>query len=572
MSNSNEASVEMSCSKVIWTMLQEEGVDCVFGVSGMTNVALLHALADMSGIKFVHAAHESVAMGMADGYSRATGKLAVVVVHDTAGLSNTMGNLHNAYAAGSRVMVIVGQSDAPLEWSERYMDVDIRPMVSQTTKGCWMLTNANDVPLAVNRALKESRPPTGRPVVISVPSGIQAQVIPYRPMPAQGRHVALDISPSPESIKSAAQLLAKADNPIIFCSRIVADVNAMDELVKLAETLAAPVHTGNESKLIFPTDHPLYRGLAFQTSGAMRSLAASADVLLMVGSDLLKYADSLEEPIFSAATKVIQIDLDAQALAGYCSTELALLANPKHALSALDEAVSGQVPQEKHSARMERLTREHQQRKTFVDECLNEDFEAVPIRWGAAFREIAAAIPADSVVVDELASFYGQLSKVLELSNPGSYFNTCESLGWGLPATLGVALANPQKPVISLVGDGAALFAIQALWTAAQYQIPAVMVIFNNSGYGCMREMFTQYGQAVAPAMDAADCANYDISGLNYSNLASEFGVEGRRVTDPNQIKSVMQEMIALKKPAVVELMVCPYGSGMNEMRAAFFQ
>ena len=87
-----------------------------------------------------------------------------------------------------------------------------------------------------------------------------------------------------------------------------------------------------------------------------------------------------------------------------------------------------------------------------------------------------------------------------------------------------------------------------------------------------MREMFTQYGQAVAPAMEAADCANYDISGLNYSNLASEFGVEGRRVTDPNQIKSVMQEMIALKKPAVVELMVCPYGSGMNEMRAEFFQ
>jgi benzoylformate decarboxylase len=572
MSNSSEASVEMSCSKIVWTMLQEEGVDCVFGVSGMTNVALLHALADMSGIKFVHAAHESVAMAMADGYSRASGKLAVVVVHDTAGLSNTMGNLHNAYAAGSRVMVIAGQSDAPLQWSERYMDVDFRPMVSQVTKGCWMIADANDVPLTVNRALKASRPPTGGPVLISLSSRIQAQVIPYQPMPAQGRHVAVDISPSRESIESAAQLLVNADNPIIFASRAIADVNGMDELVKLAESLAAPVYTGNESKLIFPTNHPLYRGLAFQTSDALRNLAASADVLLMVGSGLLKYGDYLEEPIFSATTKVIQIDLDAQALAGYCSTELALLANPKLALGALDEAISGQVPQEKHSARMERLNSDYQQRKTFVDECLNEDFEAVPIRWGAAFREISAAIPEGSVVVDELASFYGQLSKVLELSNPGSYFNTCESLGWGLPATLGIALANPQKPVIALIGDGASLFAIQALWTAAQYQIPAVMVIFNNSGYGCMREMFTLYGQAVAPAMDPEDCASYDISSLNYSNLASEFGIEGRRVTDPSQVKSVMEEMIALKKPAVVELMVCPYGSGMNEMRAAFFQ
>ena len=572
MSNSIDAPVEMSCSKIVWTMLQDEGVDCVFGVSGMTNVALLHALTDMPGMKFVHAAHESVAMAMADGYSRATGKLAVVVVHDTAGLSNTMGNLHNAYAAGSRVMVIAGQSDASLQWSERYMDVDIRPMVSQTTKGCWMIRDASDVQPAVNRALKESRPPTGRPVVISLTSGVQGQVIPYRAMPAQGRHLALDISPSADSIAAAAQLLANADNPVIFASRIIADVDAMDALVRLAETLAAPVHTGNESQLIFPTDHPQYRGLAFQTSDAMRRLAASADVLLMVGSDLLKSADSTDDPIFSSSTKVIQIELDAQALAGYCSTELALLANPRQALDALDEAVSGRVAEDKHAGRMEVLSAEHQQRKTFVQECLNEDFDAVPLRWGAAFREIAAAMPADAVVVDELASFYGQLPKVLAFSKPGSYYNTCESLGWGLPGTLGVALANPDKQVIGLVGDGAALFAIQALWTAGQYQIPAVMVIFNNSGYGCMREMFMQYGQAVAPEMDAQACASYDISALNYSSLASEFGIEGRRVTDPNQVKPVMEEMIALKKPAVVELMVCPWGSGMNEMRAEFFQ
>lgn len=572
MTSNTDKPVQMSCSKIVWTMLQDEGVDCVFGVSGMTNVALLHALADMPGMRFIHAAHESVAMAMADGYSRATGKPGVVVVHETAGLSNTMGNLHNAYAAGSRVVVIVGQSDASLDWSERYMDVDIRPMVSQASKDCWMIRNAADVQPALNRALKESRPPLGRPVVVSLTTGVQAQVIPYLAMPAKGRQLALDISPSPDAINAAAELLANADNPVIFASRIIADVDAMDALVGLAETLAAPVHTGNESQLIFPTDHPLYRGLAFQTSDAMRNLAASADVLLMIGSDLLKSADCPDEPIFPDSTRVIQVELDAQALAGYCSTELALLANPRQALDDLNEALKDKVPGDKHAGRMDALHAEHEQRRAFVQQCLDEDFEAVPIRWGAAFREIAAALPEDAVVVDELASFYGQLSKVLPFKKPGSYYNTCESLGWGLPGTLGVALANPQKPVIGLVGDGAALFALQALWTAAQYQIPAVMVIFNNAGYGCMREMFMQYGQAVAPEMDAQACAQYDISALNYSNLASEFGIEGRRVTDPAQVKSVMQEMIALQKPALVELMVCPWGSGMNEMRAEFFQ
>lgn len=159
--NNNETSAEMTGAKAVWTMLQEEGVDHVFGVCGITNVPLLHALKQMSGIRFIHATHESAALGMADGYSRASGKLAVVVVHSTGGLSNTMGNLHNAFAAGSRILVLVGQTDAPLDWSERYMDVNFRPMVSQVSKGCWMVTRAQDMTVALNRAIKEAHAANG---------------------------------------------------------------------------------------------------------------------------------------------------------------------------------------------------------------------------------------------------------------------------------------------------------------------------------------------------------------------------------------------------------------------------
>lgn len=572
MNNDTKTAVEMSGAKAFWTMLQEEGVDCVFGVCGITNVPLLHALEDMPGIKFIHAAHESVAMGMADGYYRATGKIGVVVVHNSGGLSNAMANLQNAYSSGSAVLVVAGQSDAPLSWNERLFDADCRPMVSQVTKAAWMLTEASDIGVAVNRALKEALTPSTRPVFLSLSTRAQSQMVGYEYWPSSGRQVAVDIAPSTASLTAAAALLAGAEKPVIFAGRNVADFDAVAELVSLAETLAAPVYTGSEEKLIFPSSHPLYRGTAFQDSNAMRRLVSSADVLLTVGSELFRYADLPDGPIVTADTKVIQIDLEIEALARQCPTELALLANPKLALAQLNTALKGKVPAAAHASRMDHWVGEHNQRKSFVGSCLEDNWQAIPIRWGAAFKEIEAALPDGAVIVDELASFYGQLSKVMSLNEPGSYFAHCDALGWGMPATLGVALGNPEKSVVGLLGDGGALFCIQALWTAANYDIPAVFVIFNNSGYGCMRNIFKGYAQAVGSDMNDADCQTYDIAALNYSELASQFGVEGRRVTDPTQIKPVLEEVIALKKPAVVELMICPNGSGLFEMAAEFFQ
>jgi benzoylformate decarboxylase len=468
--------------------------------------------------------------------------------------------------------VIVGQQDAPLEWVERFMGINISPMVSQVTKGCWMITEAEDVPLAVNRALKDVSLPTTRPVVLSMTTKVQASVIRYQPLKPQGRRVAMDIVPSDDALQAAAELIIDAENPVIFASRVVADLDAMAELVSFAETVGAPVFTGNEDKLIFPGSHPLSRGMVFQESNAMRNMASSADVLVTIGSELFKYSDAPEEPVVPESTKVIQIDLDSRELAKFCPTEMTLLANPKLTLAALQHIVSDAVPADRRAARMSRLTEEYNQRQQFVDDCLNQDWQDTPIRWGAAFRELSKSLPDSAIVVDELASFYGQLPKVIKFDRPGSYFGHCEALGWGLPATLGVALGSPDKTVVGILGDGGALFCIQALWTAAKYQIPAVIVIINNGGYGCMRGLFQGYGMQVDVPMDAEDCDTYDIGDVNLCNIASDFGVMAKRVEDPRRIQSVMDEMIALKKPALVELMVCPNGSGLYEMVAEFFK
>ena len=571
MSN-NDSSKKMNGSTAMWTMLQEEGVDCVFGVCGITNVPMLHDLYGMTGIKFVHAANESAAMGMADGYSRASGKIGVVVVHGAAGLSYAMANLQNAYAAGTRVLVIVGQQDAPRAWGERFMGIDLAPMVSQVTKGCWEITSADEVQLSVNRALRDMSSPSPRPVVLSMTTKVQKATVAYRSMPPSGRSLALDIVPSNSALQAAAKMIAEAENPVIFASRVVADLDAVAELVGFAETVGAPVYTGNEDKLIFPSGNPLSRGMVMQMSDPIRNMAASADVLITIGNELFKYSDAPDAPVVPESTRVIQIDLDSRELAKFCPTDVALLANPKLALPALQKLLDGTVDVEKRSARVARLTEEYRQREAFVQACLDQDWQDTPIRWGAAFREIACALPENAIVVDELASFYGQLPKVMKFDKPGSYFGHCEALGWGLPATLGVALGSPGQPVVGILGDGGALFCIQALWSAAKYEIPAVMVIINNGGYGCMRGLFMMHGFEVEAPLDAEGSEIYDVGALSLCDLASSFGVTAKRVTEPADIQSVMKEMIALKKPALVELMVCPGGSGLSEMSMEFFK
>ena len=158
-----------------------------------------------------------------------------------------------ARASGSRVLVIVGQQDAPREWAERFMGIDLAPMVSQVTKGCWEITSADEAQLSVNRALRDMSAPSPRPVVLSMTTAVQKARISYRAMPPDGRRMALDILPSDSALQATAQMIAAAESPVIFASRAVADVDAVAELVAFAETIGAPVYTGNEDKVIFPS-------------------------------------------------------------------------------------------------------------------------------------------------------------------------------------------------------------------------------------------------------------------------------------------------------------------------------
>ncbi|MBM3156143.1 MAG: hypothetical protein FJ004_02530, partial [Chloroflexi bacterium] len=180
-------------------------------------------------------------------------------------------------------------------------------------------------------------------------------------------------------------------------------------------------------------------------------------------------------------------------------------------------------------------------------------------RPSRAVREIADAMPADSVVVDEAVMLTSYVASIIEFTRPGSYFCSITCLGWGLPASLGVGLANSRKPVLALVGDGSALFGIQALWSAARYRIPVIMVVLNNRGYAAVK-----WGLASYPDRKSGEDADLgcNLGDVDFPGLARAFRVDAQRIARPEEIAPALRRAIRAGKPALIDLIVDPTDVG----------
>jgi len=559
----------MTGAEVVCSILKNEGVKYVFGVPGNSEVPILDALAQTRGIRYISAVHESVSMGMADGYARASGNVGVVLVHTTPGTANILGNLSNAYDAGTPLVVIAGQQDSRLQWCDSLLDSDILPMVSQHTKDRWRVNRVEDIAIALNRAFKEaSTPPTG-PVFLVIPRDLQSQPLTIEYRSTSRRQVSMSVRPAQEYLKKAAQLLVAAEQPAIMAGSQVPRDDAIAELTELAEILGAPVFTtGLVPTFIFPTNHPLYYGRVPPIGFGLPGLDSPADVLVAVGSKLFKQLFYIEGPIIPPSTKLIHIDHDPRTLSRECPAEVALVGSPKAILAELATEVKRLMSprqRQKSQQRFKKLQKGHKEAKVICEADFEKECNDMPMRPSRAINEIANALPPDSVVVDEAVMLTSYVASIMEFSKPGSYFCSITCLGWGLPASLGVGLANSRKHVVALVGDGSALFGIQALWSAAKYQIPVIMVVLNNRGYAAVKWGLASYPDRKSRV--GADLG-YDLGNVDFPKLAQSFGVNGQRIEKPDEIGPALRKAIRAGKPTLLDLIVDPgdVGYGMPRL------
>lgn len=522
---------EMTGGEALVEMLRRHGVDTVFALPGMQNDALFAALYDArNAIRVVHPRHEQTAAYMAYGYARATGRIGVYIVVPGPGFLNTTAALSTAYAASTPVLCVAGQ--IPLAMIGRGVGLlheipDQLGVMQRLTKWAARIERPADTPHLVNEAFYQLSSGRPRPVALEVPLDVLAEkseVALSDPLPAEPPR-----SPDAGAIAKAAGLLEASIRPMIIAGGGCLGAGA--EVLRLAERLQAPVVSTYTGKGAVDWHHPLTMNYP-----AAHRLWPDVDVVLVIGT---RMQAQLVNWGVDDRLKVIRVDIDPLEINRVRRPTLGIVGDARLTAAALDRALA-RMP-----ARPSRAT-EIAKVKAEVAERLRAGL-APQIEFASALRE---AIPDDGIYVDELTqvAYVGRV--VMPFSRPRSFIDSGYqgTLGFGFPTALGVKVAHPDRPVISVSGDGGFMYAMPELATAVMHNIAVVAVVFTDNAFGNVKRIqrFDYGGKVIASELHNPD----------FAKLATLFGAAGARATTPAELTSEIRSAIKRSGPTVIEVPV----------------
>jgi len=536
-------------------LLVEEGVTHLFGNPGTTELPIMEAVPDFPQLRYVLGLHESVVVAMADGYARASNRLVAANVHVAPGLGNAMGALYNAQFSGSPILLTAGQQEQGHGLTEPLLYAPLVPVATPFVKWAVEATRVEDLPRIVRRAAKVAlTPPTG-PVFISLPGDVLEQEADVD----LGAPTRIDTRtrPSDEALAELARRLLAAKNPVILAGQELSIHDAFAEATELAELLGAAVYQQTVPYAAqFPSAHRAYLGALTRVQKSVRAALEPFDLLLCLGADLLRMSVySPLEPL-PAGLPVIHVSERDWEMGKNHPTGLAIHANVKETLRALLPLLRRMRGAQGAAAAERRLAalapRNWSAQRGPARLAALEVAEEEPVDPRYLMLRFAEALPEDAVVVEEALTSSLSLPAVLEQRDAKCYYGLASGgLGFALPGAIGVSLALPGRPVAAMIGDGSALYGIQALWTAAHLALPITYVIANNRGYRILKERLVSMRKTNRfVGMDIREPA------IDYAALAASMGVPGRRVTDPAEIAPALREALASGRPRLIEVMV----------------
>ena len=536
-------------------LLEDEGVTHLFGNPGTTELPIMDALPEHPGLRYVLGLHEGVVLSMADGFARASRRLAACNVHVAPGLGNAMGALYNASWCGSPVLVTAGQQEQGHGLTEPLLYGPLVEMASPLCKWAVEVTRLADLPRIVRRAAKVAlAPPTG-PVFISLPGDILND----RAALDLGRATRVDARsrPSEEAVERLARRLLAARSPAIVCGHEVVAAGAWAEVAGLSECIGAPVYQQTVPHgAHFPSEHPAFMGSLGREQARVRAALAPHDLLVCIGADVLCMSMWSSVDPMPEGLPLVQIGLADWEMGKNYPAEIALRADVGETLRALLPALSrraGEDDRDRAARRLEALgSRNWSARREEVRERALSAALATPIDPAFLMLALVEAIPPDAVVVDEgLVSSRALLDLLPFRDRDGYYGLASGGIGFAIGGAIGISLAHPKRRVVAIIGDGSAMYGVQALWTAAHLDLPITYVIANNRGYRILRERIVAYGGRHAfTGLDLRD------PGIDFAGLAESLGVPARRVSAPGEIGDVMREALERPGPALLDVAV----------------
>lgn len=528
----------------IFEQFAEDGLTTMFGNPGTVEQGFLDVLEQLPGFDYVLALQEAVAVGIADGYARATGGPALVQLHTGVGLGNGIGMLYQAKRGHSPLVVLAGEAGVRYDAMDSQMAADLVAMAEPVTKWATRVVHPDSLLRVLRRAVKVAMTPPRGPVFVALPMDVldapTAEPVAVSTIPTRS------VRPVDPELDRAAELLRAAARPIVLVGDGVAVSGAQAELAAVAELLDAPVWGVDSSELNLDNTHPLWRGqLGHMFGDVSAAVVADADAVLVVGTYVFpEVFPSLTDPFAPGAT-IVHIDLDEWEMAKNFPVTVPLVADPRPTLAALaerladgtDAAYAAGAPAERPAAVRPEVAADGPMIELFA----------------ARLGDLAGP---GLVIVDEALTASPGLTRQLPPRVPGNYFLTRGgSLGIGFPGAVGVKLARPDATVVGFSGDGGTMYTVQALWTAARYGVGAKFVVCNNSRYQLLDLNIEQYwrglGVETHPHPDAFDLGRPE---LDFVALARGLGVDGVRVDKPEDVPAAVAAMLDAPGPFLVDL------------------
>lgn len=526
---------------VTYDLLRAFEITTIFGNVGSTEETFLKNFP--SDFRYILGLQEASVVGMADGYAQAMRRPALVNVHTGAGLGNAMGTLLTAFQNKTPLIITAGQQTREMLLMEPWLtNVEPTLVPKPWVKWAYEPARAEDVPAAFMRAIATAMQPPAGPVFLSLPlddwekPALGAAVI---------RSVATRTAPDPDRLADFANTLRQANAPVLIYGASVARSQGWDEAIAVAEALGAHVWAAPACELPpFPEDHPLYLGGLPFAIGPLSKKLEGHDVALVVGAPVFRYYPYVAGSYLPPGLQLLHIS-DDPAETSRAPVGESLIGDSKLALSALARLIDGYTP--KPAVSRERLEHRMAPHPPAAEEPSSEG----RLTAGQVFAALQDIRPAHTVLVEESPSNLAALHKAWPITEPDTFYTFASGgLGWDVPASVGIALAERDsgrnRPVLAVIGDGSFQYSVQAIWTAAQLQLPVLFVVLSNQEY-CILKSFSVLEEA--PGVPG-----FDIPGIDIVSLARGYGCTAVRVETTEAIQSEAIQAWKRNGPTVLEI------------------
>lgn len=536
--------MQKTIRQVTFDLLRKLDITTVFGNPGSTEETFLKDFP--SDFRYIQTLQEASAVAAADGYAQGMRKVAMVNVHTSAGLSNAMSNILTAYMNRTPLIITAGNQTREMLLMEPWLtNIEPETLPKPWVKWSYQPVRAEDVPAAFMRAYAMALQPPAGPVFLSIP--LDDWDKPALAQEAVVRSVSQRIGYDPVRLQEFATALSNAKNPVLIYGSAIARGQGWDIGIKLAEKLNVPVWAAPASERPpFPETHPLYAGgLPFATKPLSEKLEGH-DLAIVIGAPVFRYYPYVAGSYIPEKLRLLHIT-DDPIEAGRAPVGDSLLSDAVLALEGLinlvaPRAASNSVVKQPHGLAPHPAAPEQTSQSSILSAT-------------ELFRTLREVSPKETVLVEESPSNLGELHREWPIESPDSFYTFASgSLGWNLPASVGIALAERDsgrhRPVMAIIGDGSMQYSIQGLWSAAQQNLPIVFIIVKNNEYAILKSFAVLEETPGVPGLD--------IPNLDIVALGKGYGCTAVRAETVEDVKKTCEEAFKRNGPTVIEVPILP--------------